>query len=51
VECLAIGTEQQVQALRAKLQEGPRAARVDEVKELPAEPVPGLDTFRIEGAW
>lgn len=51
VECLAIGTEQQLQALRARLQEGPRASRVDEVKELPAEPVPGLDTFRIEGAW
>ena len=51
VEVLAIGTDQQLHALRAKLQDGPRAARVDEVKELPAEPVPGLNTFRIEGAW
>jgi hypothetical protein len=24
---------------------------VDEVTELPAEPVDGLTTFRIEGAW
>jgi hypothetical protein len=33
------------------LRHGPRAARVDEVTELPAEPVDGLTTFRIEGAW
>jgi acylphosphatase len=51
VEVLAIGTDQQLQALLTKLQRGPRAARVDEVKELPAEPVPGLNSFRIEGAW
>jgi acylphosphatase len=51
VEALAIGTEQQHAALRGKLQQGPRAARVDELKELPAEPVVGLTTFRIEGAW
>jgi acylphosphatase len=51
VEVLAIGTERQQLALRGKLERGPRAARVDEVKELPAEPVLGLTTFRIEGAW
>jgi acylphosphatase len=51
VEVLAMGTEQQLHALRSKLQKGPRAARVDEVKELPAEAISGLDTFRIEGAW
>jgi acylphosphatase len=51
VEVLAVGSPQQHAALREKLQRGPRAARVDEVKELPADPVPGLTTFRIEGAW
>ncbi|HKT52599.1 MAG TPA: acylphosphatase [Candidatus Angelobacter sp.] len=51
VECLAIGTEQQLSALHAKLRQGPRASRVDEVQILAAEPIPGLDTFRIEGAW
>jgi len=51
VEVLAMGSEQQQTALRRKLREGPRAARVDEVKESPAEPVDGLTTFRIEGAW
>jgi acylphosphatase len=51
VEVLAMGSEQQHSTLRGKLQDGPRAARVDEVKELPAEPVAGLKTFRIEGAW
>jgi acylphosphatase len=51
VEVLATGTEQQHATLRGKLQNGPRAARVDDVKEIPAEPVTGLTTFRIEGAW
>jgi acylphosphatase len=51
VEVLAMGSEQQQTALRRKLQKGPRAARVDEVQELAAEPVAGLTTFRIEGAW
>jgi len=51
VEVLAIGSSQQHAALRQKLERGPRAARVDEVKEISAEPVPGLTTFRIEGAW
>ncbi|HKE32461.1 MAG TPA: acylphosphatase [Candidatus Angelobacter sp.] len=51
VEVLAIGNEQQLATLRKKLEKGPRAARVDEVEETQAEPVAGLNTFRIEGAW
>jgi acylphosphatase len=51
VEVLAMGSSEQHAALRNRLQEGPRAARVDEVKESPAEPIPDLTTFRIEGAW
>ena len=51
VEVLAMGAAEQHAALLAKLQRGPRASRVDEVRELPAEPVAGLTTFRIEGAW
>lgn len=51
VEVLAVGSEQQLEALRKRLVRGPRAARVDEVQEFAAEPVAGLNTFRIEGAW
>lgn len=51
VEVLGIGTEQLLSALHAKLRQGPRASRVDEVQVIEAEPIPGLDTFRIEGAW
>ena len=51
VELLAMGNEQQLATLKRRLQQGPRAARVDEVQELPAEPLAGLTTFRIEGAW
>jgi acylphosphatase len=51
VEVLAMGTRDQLLGLRSRLQEGPRAARVDDVQEVRAEPVPGLNTFRIEGAW
>jgi acylphosphatase len=51
VEVLAMGTREQLSGLRSRLQEGPRAARVDDVQESDAEPVSGLKTFRIEGAW
>ena len=51
VEALAMGSDQQHASFAGKLRQGPRAARVDEVTELPAEPVDGLRTFRIEGAW
>jgi len=37
--------------LRSRLREGPRAARVDAVEESDAQPVAGLISFRIEGAW
>jgi acylphosphatase len=55
VELMAVGTRAQLAALQAKLWQGPRAARVDDVEERPAE-VPesgpaGSTTFRIEGTW
>ena len=51
VEVLAMGTRDQLLGLRSRLERGPRAARVDDVEELEAKPVPGLKTFRIEGVW
>ena len=51
VEVLAMGTRDQLLGLRGRLQQGPRASRVDEVEESEAKPVPGLSSFRIEGAW
>jgi acylphosphatase len=51
VEVLALGSGEQLSALKQKLQQGPRAARVDAVDELPAQAPPDLNTFRIEGAW
>ena len=50
VEVMATGTREQHISLRGKLQDGPRAARVDYVRE---SAVPLLETpsFRIEGAW
>lgn len=51
VEVLAVGTREQLARMRSRLQEGPRAARVDEVEESEAEAVKGLNSFRIEGAW
>jgi acylphosphatase len=51
VEVLAMGTRDQLAGLRSRLREGPRAARVDNVEESDANPVPNLSTFRIEGAW
>jgi acylphosphatase len=51
VEVVAMGTPEQLLALRGKLYEGPRASRVDNVDESEAPPVPHPHTFRIEGAW
>jgi acylphosphatase len=51
VEVLAMGTREQLMGLRSLLAEGPRASRVDAVEECEAKPIPGLNTFRIEGAW
>jgi acylphosphatase len=51
VEVLAVGTREQLAGMRSRLQEGPRAARVDEVEESEAQAVKGMNSFRIEGAW
>jgi len=51
VEVLAMGTREQISRLHARLREGPRAARVDTVEVSEDQPVSGLKTFRIEGAW
>jgi len=51
VEVLAIGTREQLAGLRSRLQQGPRASRVDNVEGAEARPVEGLNSFRIEGAW
>jgi acylphosphatase len=48
---LATGTREQLSQLHSRLRQGPRAARVDEVEAEEAQPVEGLSTFRIEGAW
>jgi acylphosphatase len=50
VEVLAMGTRDQLAGLRSRLQEGPRAARVDDVEESEAEPVAGLSSFQVRGA-
>ena len=51
VEILAMGSRDQLSGLRSRLQQGPRAARVDAVEEIEAKIVSGLTNFRIEGAW
>jgi acylphosphatase len=51
VEVFAQGTRDQVSGLRARLREGPRAARVDALEESEARPTAGPNSFRIEGAW
>jgi acylphosphatase len=50
VEVLAMGTPEQLAGLRSRLQEGPRAARVDDVEESDAETVAGLTSFQVRGA-
>jgi len=50
VEVMATGTLEQLSALDARLREGPRAARVDEVAVSPA-PFLDRESFGIEGAW
>ena len=51
VEVLAQGSSEQLAALHARLRQGPRSARVDDVEVIAAKPISGLTTFRIEGAW
>ena len=50
VEVMATGTHEQHRSLRQKLQEGPRASRVDHVSEANA-PFLKAQSFRIEGVW
>jgi acylphosphatase len=50
VEVLATGSREQHDSLRRKLQDGPRAARVDHVQES-AAPLLESPSFRIEGVW
>lgn len=52
VEVLACGSAQQLEALRGKLERGPRAARVDSVDAQEAQASEQEQkVFRIEGAW
>jgi len=50
VEVMATGTPEQQRTLRDSLQQGPRAARVDQVQESSA-PFLGARSFGIEGVW
>jgi acylphosphatase len=50
VEVMATGTQEQLGALNARLSEGPRAARVDEVA-VSSAPFLDAKSFGIEGAW
>ncbi len=50
VEVMATGTREQHISLRARLQQGPRASRVDHVSES-AAPMLEAASFRIEGVW
>ncbi|MGB8013950.1 MAG: acylphosphatase [Terriglobales bacterium] len=50
VEVLAMGTRDQLAGLRSRLQEGPRAARVDHIEELEAELIAALNSFQVRGA-
>jgi len=50
VEVMATGAPEQHRSLRQKLQQGPRASRVDHVSES-RQPLLEAPSFRIEGAW
>jgi len=49
VEVLAAGSKAQLDTVYDVLQRGPRAARVDSVQVIEAEPTADLKSFRIEG--
>src|SRR4051794_15152915 len=51
VEVLAQGSREQLFSLRSKLQQGPRASRVDDVEEVESQVQQEMKNFRIEGAW
>jgi acylphosphatase len=50
VEVLATGSDEQLTKLRARLKQGPRASRVDQVLESEEQEL-DAPSFRIEGAW
>ena len=50
VEVMATGTREQLNSLRQKLEQGPRASRVDQVGESKAQLL-DAPSFRIEGVW
>ena len=50
VEVMATGTREQHSSFHQKLQQGPRASRVDDVSESRA-PLLEASSFRIEGVW
>ena len=50
LEVFAMGTRDQLAGFRSRLEEGPRAARVDHVEELQAEPIAALNSFQVRGA-
>jgi len=50
VEVMATGTRDQLGSLRQKLEQGPRASRVEHVGESKA-PLLQAPSFRIEGVW
>jgi len=50
VEVMATGTREQHGSLRQKLEQGPRASRVDHVGESRAQLLEA-PSFRIEGVW
>jgi acylphosphatase len=54
VELVAVGDEDKLARLRERLEEGPRASRVDAVDESDATPedtAGSLKSFQIQGDW
>ena len=52
VECVAAGPEEKVATLRSRLEQGPRASRVDRVDEAAADQsAESYKVFEIRGAW
>jgi acylphosphatase len=53
VEVVASGAAEELDALRAKLRQGPRGSRVDRLVEHPLadSEADDLNSFRIDGAW
>jgi acylphosphatase len=50
VEVFAMGTMNNLAALRSRLGVGPRAARVDKIEEFETDTVAGLNSFQVRGA-